>query len=421
MNIPLMITILVVLLILSAFFSASETAFTSFNRTRAKSMADDGNKKAARILRMAEKYDRLITAVLIGNNIVNIASTAIATVLFTHLWGEDRGALLSTVIMTVLVLVFGEICPKSIAKERPEKFAMAVAPVLKFIMAVLTPLVFIFVGIKKLLSRLFFKEGEEEDFAITESEILTFVEEAEQEGGIDEQESELIKSAIEFNDLNAEDILTPRVDVVAIPLDTSSDDIEVIFADCGFSRLPVYEDSVDNIIGILHQKDFYKNPHKTVAELMQKPTFITPNMKIGDLLRLLQQTKSHMAIIADEFGGTLGIVTMEDILEELVGDIWDEHDEVVEEFTVLGDNLYRIDATAELDDMFEFLGLEEIESESTTVSGWVVSALEKIPEVGDTFESDRLAVKVTETDSRRVLSIEVSVLPDLQEEDEEDE
>ncbi len=420
MNIPLMITVLVILLIMSAFFSASETAFTSFNRTRVKSMADDGNKKAARILRMSEKYDRLLTAILIGNNIVNIASTTIATVLFTYLW-KDHGALISTVVMTLVVLIFGEVCPKSIAKERPEKFAMAVAPILTFIMTILTPLVLIFVGIKKLLSRIFIRKGEEEEFSITESEILTFVEEAEQEGGIDEQESELIKSAIEFNDLNAEDILTPRVDIVAIPIDASEDDIEVIFADCGFSRLPVYEDTVDNIIGILHQKDFYKNSHKPISELMQKPTFIAPNMKVGDLLRFLQEEKTHMAIIADEFGGTLGIVTMEDILEELVGDIYDEHDEVIEEFTVIGENLYRVDATAELDDMFEFLGLEEIESESTTVSGWVVSALEKIPEVGDSFESDGLAVKVTETDSRRVLAIEVSVLPDPEDEDEDEE
>ena len=420
MNIPLMITVLVILLIMSAFFSASETAFTSFNRTRVKSMAEDGNKKAARILRMSEKYDRLLTAILIGNNIVNIASTTIATVLFTYLW-KDHGALISTVVMTLVVLIFGEVCPKSIAKERPEKFAMAVAPLLTFIMTVLTPLVFVFVGIKKLLSRVFIRKGEEEECAITESEILTFVEEAEQEGGIDEQESELIKSAIEFNDLNAEDILTPRVDIVAIPLDATQEDVEAIFADCGFSRLPVYEDTVDNIIGILHQKDFYKNSHKPIAELMQKPTFIAPNMKIGDLLRLLQEEKTHMAIIADEFGGTLGIVTMEDILEELVGDIWDEHDEVVEEFTAIGENLYRVDATAELDDMFEFLGLEEIESEYTTVSGWVVSALEKIPEVGDSFESDGLAVKVTETDSRRVLAVEVSVLPDSENDGEEEE
>ncbi len=420
MNTPILITVLVILLLFSAFFSSTETAFTSLNRTRLKSLADEGSKKARRVLRMSENYDHLISAILVGNNIVNIASASLATILFVENFnmGTDNGTLWSTVVTTVFVLIFGEVCPKALAKERPEKYAMTVAPLLRPIITILMPFSLFFGLIKRGLSH-FFKH--EDECAITENEILTFVEEAEQEGGIDEQESELIKSAIEFNELNAEDILTPRVDVVALPIDAPADDVEAMFAECGFSRLPIYEDTVDNIIGVLHQKDFYKNPHKPITELMQKPTFIAPNMKIGDLLRLLQEEKTHMAVIADEFGGTLGIVTMEDILEELVGDIWDEHDEVVEEITPLGDNLYRVLGTSELENMFEFFGFEDIESESTTVSGWVVSALEKIPEVGDSFEADNLAVKVIETDSRRVLAIEVSVLePSKNEEDDTD-
>lgn len=416
-SIPLLITVLVILLGLSAFFSASETAFTSYSRTRMKSMAEDGKRKAVRVLRLTDNYDKLLSTILIGNNIVNITSTSLATILFINLMtDQDMGTLVSTVVMTLAVLTFGEILPKAIAKEHPEGFSMTVAPIFSFLTALFTPLVLLFVGLKKLITC----RSKKEECAITESEILTFVEEAEQEGGIDEQESELIKSAIEFNDMDADEILTPRVDVVGIPIDADIATIEGTFAESGFSRLPVYEESIDNIVGVLHQKDFFNDRRKPLTELMQKPTFVTPNMKIGDVLRQLQQAKTHMAIIADEFGGTLGIVTMEDILEELVGEIWDEHDEVVEEFVALEGGKYRILCSADLDKMFELFEIDT-ESESSTVSGWVVENLGKIPEVGDTFESDALAVTVTETDSRRALEIEVTVMERGEDGEDEDE
>ena len=416
-SIPILVIVLVILITLSAFFSSSETALTSYSRTRMKSMAEDGNKKAKRVLHLTENFDKLLSTILIGNNIVNITSTSLATILFVNAleMGTDKGTLVSTVVMTVLVLAFGEIMPKAIAKEHPESFSMAVAPIYIFLTKLFTPLVLLFVLPKKLVMR----KKKKEEATITESEILTFVEEAEQEGGIDEQESELIKSAIEFNDMLAEDILTPRVDVIGVSADADIATVEATFAESGFSRLPVYEESIDNIVGVLHQKDFIGNRRKPLSELMQKPTFIAPNMKIGDLLRQLQQVKSHMAIVADEFGGTLGIITMEDILEELVGEIFDEHDEVVEEFVKLEDDRYRIICSADLDKMFELFDIDA-ESEASTVSGWVVANLGKIPDVGDTFEADSLAVVVTKTDSRRVLEIEVTVLESEDEGDEDE-
>ena len=383
------ITLLVVLLILlfcSAFFSATETAFSSLSRIRLKNMAGQGSRRAALTLRLAEQYDELLSTILVGNNLVNIASTAIATVLFTRSLGEGMGPTVSTAVMTVLVLVFGEVGPKSLAKEVPEAFAMRAAPVVRVLMVLLGPVNFLFSKFKAGLQRLFKVHG---DRAVTDSELLTLVEEASQEGGIDAQESAMLRNVIEFDDIQAIDIMTPRVEVEALPADATPEEIAARFRETGYSRLPVYEDTIDSIIGVLHEKNFYNADPAARADLrsLLKPAeFIPPSMKISDLLRLLQQHKLHLAVIVDEFGGTEGVVTLEDVIEELVGEIWDEHDEIQqEEFRALGPDTVQVQGGAPLDDLLERFSLPQEETEASTVNGWVTQHLQKIPQAGDSF------------------------------------
>ena len=397
------------LILLSAFFSATETAFTSFNRVRLKNLAEDGNQRAAKVLALADNYDKLLSTILIGNNIVNIASASLATVLFTLSFG-DAGVTISTAAMTVLVLIFGEISPKSLAKDAPEKFAMFAEPIIHAFLVVLTPVNFLFTQWKKLLSKLFRVSAKQ---GVTEGELMTMVDEVENEGVIDEHEGELIRSAIEFNDLEAEDILTPRVDIVAVEEQDTMQEIAEVFDANGFSRLPVFRDTVDQIVGVIHEKDFsrlYRSGKTDLQEIMQKVVCVPEHMKISHLLRQLQQEKIHIAVVVDEFGGTSGIVTLEDILEELVGEIWDEHDEVVEEFCKVGAHEYRISCSASLEDLFELFQIEDDETDSSTVSGWVIEQLGKLPQVGDRFTYERLEVEVTKTEARRAVEIRVKVL-----------
>ncbi len=419
-HIPTLIA-MVILVAFSGFFSASETAFTSLNQIRVKLLAEDGSKRAKLVLKLADQYDTLLSSILVGNNIVNITLSTIATVLFMSLFVKN-GATISTVITTAVVLVFGEISPKMLAKASPERFAFAVAPLLQLIIWILTPVNLIFNLWRKLLGVIFRLKP---DTGYTEEDLLTIVEEAAQEGGIDDEESELIRSAIEFNDLEAIDIFTPRVNITGIEKGTPLDKIGDIFLESGFSRLPVYEDTIDNIVGVLHHQDYYRLLARSEGDLdavLSAPVFITRNSKVSDLLKLFQKTKSHMAVIADEFGGTVGIVTMEDVLEELVGEIYDEHDEVVQEITPLGENRYRILCASDIDKMLELFDMEEDEeSTATSVGGWVLEQCSQIPSEGDTFTADGLHVLVTKTDMRRVLEIEVERLPEEEDGDEKSE
>lgn len=397
------IILMAVMLIMSAYFSATETAFSSLNKTRIKTMAEEGNKRAELAWRLSEKYDKLISTILIGNNIVNIAVSSVATVFFIKHFG-DIGATLSTVVITVAVLIFGEISPKSIAKDCPEKFAMFSAPIIRILIFILTPVNFLFSLWKKLLSKLF---KVEENKKMSQAELLMFVDEVEQEGSIDESSGDLLRNAIEFKERKAEDILTHRIDIEAVETDAEKGEIAKKFSDTKFSRLLVYEDSVDNIVGIIHQKDFYTDGSITkssVKEIMTAPLFIHKTEKIDVLLNKLQNHKSHIAVVLDEFGGTLGIVTMEDILEELVGEIWDEHDEVVDMFENIGENLFRVDCAADVE---EFCERFEVEIEESSISSWIVEQLGEIPELGDRFKFEHLSVTVAEIDSHRVTKIDV--------------
>lgn len=404
-----MIAALVILVILSAFFSATETAFTSLNRIRLKSRADSGNKRAALTLRIAEDYDKLLSTNLIGNNIVNISASTVGTVLFTKLF-LDYGPLVSTVVLTVVILVFGEISPKSMAKENAEAFAMFAAPIMRVLMTVLAPVNYLFAQWKKLLSRIFRKSEEE---GITEEELITMVDQAENEGGLDQHEGQLIRSAIEFNDLEVEEILTPRVDIVAAEDTATMDEIAAIFAENGYSRLPIYHDTIDNIIGVIHEKDFHAaryHGQEDVSAIVSNVLYTTGSTKISDLLRILQRAKAHMVIVVDEYGGTEGLCTLEDIVEELVGEIWDEHDEVIEEFKKQSDGSYLISCNANLTDLYDLFSLKG-ERDCTTVSGWVMEEIGRVPEEGDHFVYENLDVTVTRVDHRRVLEIRVVVLP----------
>jgi CBS domain containing-hemolysin-like protein len=390
---------------MSGFFSATETAFSSFNTIKIKHLANEGNKRAQTALKLSDNFEKLITTILIGNNIVNIAAASIATVLFVKYWG-DAGVTISTAVMTTIVLIFGEITPKSIAKRIPEKFALTVTPIIIFFSWILLPLSFIFGNIQRLIKKMFKFENES---SITEEELLTYVSEVQSEGGINENEGELIRSVIDFDDLKVEEIFTPRVNVIAISENDDYKKITQTFKHSGYSRLPVYDSSIDHIVGIINHKDFYnlvlleKQPLDTI---IKSPVFVTEYMKVSNLLDLLKENKAHMAIVKDEFGGTLGIVTMEDILEEIVGDIWDEHDEIIEQFIELSDKKFRVKGNADLEDIFDKLGIKHI-PDFATVNGWVLDQLGRIGHINDEFYYKDLRVKVVSADTKKVLEVEI--------------
>lgn len=412
---------MVVLLILSAYFSATETAFTSLNRIKIKNMADDGNRKARKVLDLVEHFDKVLSTILIGNNIVNIANTAIATVFFVSLYGS-YGPTVATVVMTVTVLIFGEISPKNLAKDNPESFAMFAAPILSVLMVVFAPFNWIFSQWKKLLDVIFKKR---DDSGITEDELITMVEEAETAGSLESDQSELIQNAIEFEALKAEDVLTPRVEIEAIDIESTEDEIAEQFLKTGFSRLPVYKDDLDTILGVLNQKDFHNyiyHKDKTVSDFIKPVVFCGESMSAAVLLKRMQKEKCQIAIVVDEYGGTTGLVAMEDILEELVGEIYDEHEEVEsQEITRLQNGTYRVLASANVEKMFDYFDDEDEESEATTVNGWVVRLIDKLPEAGDTFKytSNKKIYtgKVTKADDRKALEVIIRVedLPDEKE------
>ncbi len=409
-----MIVALLALVAMSGYFSATETAFTSLNRIRLKNKADNGDRRAARTLKIAEDYDRLLSTILIGNNIVNNVATTIGAVLFIKLIDDVRGPTVSAAVLTVVILIFGEVSPKSLAKENPETWAMFATPLLRLFMLVLTPLNFLFTQWKKLLSLVFRNDGGD---GITEEELVGMVDQAENEGGLDQHESNLIRNAIEFNDLEVSEILTPRVDLVAIEDDYSMEQVAALFVESGYSRLPIFHDNIDNIVGVVHEKDFYAARYRgetDINKLKSPVLYTTGNTKISELLRILQKNKAHMAIVVDEYGGTEGIATLEDIVEELVGEIWDEHDEVIELIHKREDDSYLISCSAALDDLYDLFSIKG-ECDAATISGWVLEQVGRVPEVGDHFEAEGLDVTVTQVEHRRVLEIRVMKLPESEE------
>ena len=413
------IIIMAVCLIMSAYFSATETAFSTMSKTRLKTLAEKDNKRAALAVKLSDKYDKLLSSILIGNNIVNILLASLGTIVFIGLLkDEEIGSTVSTAVITVVVLLVGEITPKTAAKNRPEKFAMFSAPIIQFIIWILTPISFLFNLWQSLVNKIFRKD---EDSKTSQEELLMIVDEVEQEGSIDNDEGDLLRNAIEFTERKAEDILTHRVDLEGVPRDATKEEVAELFAETRFSRLLVYEDSIDKITGVIHLKDFYTKDgiiEEPLESIITPPVYIHKTEKINELLKVLQTNKSHIAIVLDEYGGTLGIVTMEDILEELVGDIWDEHDEVVEEIVMLDETTYRVDCNTSLNTFCDEFDVD-IESESaTSISGWLMEELDKLPVVGDSFSFEHLDIQVTETDDHRPTYIRV-IVNEIKDEDED--
>lgn len=412
------ILIIVICVFLSAYFAATETAFSTFNRIRVKNMAEKGDKKAILALKLSEDYDSLISAILIGNNIVNILASSMGALLFANLiHNNELSSAVNTAVLTVVILIFGEISPKTIAKNNPERFVLFSAPIINFVRVILFPFISIFNGWQKLLAKIF-KNNDGQ--GMTEEELISIIEEAEEDGDIDKEESNLIKSAIEFGDLEVGDIFTPRIDITALPVGASKETVAKVFAESGYSRLPVYDESIDNIVGILYYKDFYTVAYKAnvpLHEIIKPVIYVATTQPVNELMKELQEKQLHMAIVTDEFGSTAGIVTLEDILEEIVGEIWDEHDEIIEEIKEVGDKEYIVSGKANIESLFSALDLDR-EVDSVTVGGWAMEVLGKIPEVGDSFEEYGIAVEITEMDGRRVDS--VHILDKRNEESDED-
>ena len=404
---------IILLTLCSTFFSATETAFSSASKIKLKNMAADDNKRAAQALKLAEDFDRLITAVLVGNTIANIVMTSVATVYGIKTWGDRIGPTIATVIVTLLILTLGEISPKIIAREYAEEVALFLTPMVRALIFILRPLTIVFEGLKVFLKKVFGRKQEPE---FSEDELLTIVEEAEAGGAIGEEQSELIANAIEFNDTEAIDILTPRVDIVAIERGTPVAEIKNVFRESGLSRLPVYEDDLDNIIGVINQKDLYNNNVKSIKEtesIIKPVAYVSENLKASVLLKKMQAKRTHIAIVVDEYGGTTGLVTLEDIIEEIVGDIYDEHDAVqLRDVRPSGKDAYLVAGGANLEDFFDMFD-EEIECDATTVNGWVMIELDRLPKVGDTFDYESkhkiFHVKVTKADARRALMTRIQV------------
>ncbi len=402
---------IIVLIVFSAFFSATETAYSSLNRARLKIRADSGKKSAVLAYKLSDNYDKLLSTILIANNIVNILIATISAMYFSQLiaGNESLATTVATAVSTVALLIFGEITPKMLAKEFAESFACYSSYLIGFFMIVLYPLNLVFSGWKLLLKKLFRFKNQD---VITEEELLNYVEEANEDGTLDNSETELISSAIEFNDAEVGDILVPRVQMVAIDIDTPMSEIKKLFFDNGFSRLPVYKGTIDSIIGMIHEKDFFEaleKGAKNISGIVTSIAIATENMKISVLLRSMQRQQVHIAVVIDEYGGTLGLVTLEDILEELVGEIWDEHDEVVDYFNKISDDEYTVDGNAEKEDFFELFGISDEESDANTVGGWITEKCGDIPPLNYKFDFDNLEIEITKRSIKKVLEIKVKI------------
>lgn len=411
-----MIIVLLILMVLSALFSSSETAFASVNKIRLKAMADQGDKRAATALRVAERYEDALTAILVGNNIANIGSSSLATVLFTQ-WIGDAGAAIATVVMTILVLTFCEVLPKSYAKSHAESLALRFAAALSGFIVLMTP----FVKIFNLMSLAF--KPKTEAPSVTEDELKYIIDEIEEEGVLEEQESDLVISALQFDETTVNDILIPRVKVVGVSSEATMDEICEMFLHSHFSRFPVYEKSMDNIIGMITSRDFFRLEHGmygSISDILQDVIYIPATKPISDSLKEMQRSKTHMAVIVDQYGGTKGIVTLEDIIEELVGDIYDESDEIVHEFVRTAPHTYTVIGTFSISDMRQALEEDDIPSQipeaaSTSVGGWVTELLGHIPHVGETVQVGAFQFKVLETDNQSVTKIQLNVIPNEKE------
>ncbi len=416
------IVLIIVLVVLSAFFSATETSLSSVNRIRLKSMADGGNRAAARTIRILDKYDKALTTILIGNNIVNIACSSIATMLAIDLVGEKYGSLVSTIATTLIVLTFGEIIPKSMAKDFAEPFAMFASGALSVLMVIFTPFAAFFIMLKGLVSKLFRRK---ETVSMTEEELKVIIDETVDEGVLETQEGNLVRSALEFDEITVDEIITPRVRITAVEKTEDAETVRRKFLSEEYSRMPVYDRTLDNIIGIITEKEFFKRYEKnqdfTVESIMQETLYLPQMQKLSEVFRTMQKQKCHMCVVLDQHGGTLGIVTMEDILEELVGEIWDESDEVKSPVTMVGNGVFEVYGDVSLNSLRRFFEARDIsadiESEAHTVAGWVLGLFGSIPKNGDVTETDEFRITILEAADLRVNRIRIEIKSSQKDED----
>ena len=429
------IIVIFIMVLFSAFFSASEISFNASNKMRLKKSAEAGSKTAALAYKISENFTSALSAILIGNNLANIAASTAATVITMSLLlrvgagsSDSLASLIATVVMTFIILIFGEIVPKIVAKNNADTTVLWFAYPIRILTYILYPIVWLVMGLVKLLSKIWGKDSEEGP-TVTEEELSSIIDTVEEEGVIDEDKGDLLQSTLEFRDTTVEEIMTPRIDMLAFDIQDDPEEIRKIIEGSHFSRIPVYEDSIDDIIGILYLNHYYRQaidtpviPTDTIRSMLMEPCFLHKTMKLPAALTVLRERKTHIAIIVDEFGGTLGIVTMEDILEELVGDIWDETDEIVPEFVKTGENTYEVSGDMNIDDFFSEIEYEprDFECEYTTMGGWAIERLDADPHVGDSFtdedETHTLYVVVSEMDDMRVTKLTILV---KQREDEE--
>lgn len=406
-----LLVIMCVFLLFSAFFSAAETAFSAVNKTHLKALAEDNNKRAVKTLKLVEDYDKLISTILIGNNIVNIALASTSALLFVKIFANnhDLGATLSSVFATIVVLIFGEVTPKTITIDHPSKVALFTTPLISIMEKIFTPLTFFFSQWKKIIFLFVGRDNSEEK--MSQQELMILLNDVQNDGTIDENEGELLKNALDFGDTEVQDILTHRVDIKAISKDATKEEIIKTFDKTQMSRLVVYNQNIDKIIGILHLKDLYQNGKVTgqpIEELLTKPIFSHPSEKIDDLLRKMQKEKAHLSIVVDEYGGTFGLVTIEDILEELVGDIWDENDEVENDFTKLDDKNYIVNGKTNFEDFCDYFNLKA-KSGSTSVGGWIMEKMGKIPTQNESFKYNQMTVTVEKVSDNRIKKVKITL------------
>lgn len=415
------VIIIIILVFLSAFFSAAETAFTSANRIRLKYMHEEGSKGAGCALKVIEKYDKCLTTILVGNNIVNIGTSSLATLLCVNLFG-DRGPVIATAATTIIVLIFGEITPKTIAKGNAEAMSIFFGRILSGLMFILTPISAVFLLIQKGATRLFNKKSE---VTVTEQELMHIIDEIEDEGVLEAQESTLVRNALEFDETTAEQIMQPRVNVVGVDLYDSNEEIMELFKSEAYTRLPVYEKSLDHIVGVISYRDFtqkmMEDPHFSLSEIISDIMYIPSLMHISELLKRMQKEKEHIAVVVDQYGGTAGIVTMEDVLEELVGEIWDENDEVFMPVRFLSDNTFIVSGEVSKVDFnryFESRDMDyEINGDFNTVGGWVFELFGRIPSPGDKIETDEFDITVQDLNERRIGNLKFVIKPPRDNED----
>ncbi|KXG42515.1 hemolysin family protein [Tepidibacillus infernus] len=405
------IALLTLLLLLSAFFSGSETAYSSLNKIRVKNYAEENRKGAKNALYISVHFDKTLSTILVGNNIVNIAAATITTKITTDLFNGNTALVISTIVITVLILIFGEILPKSFAKEYAESFALAVSGVLKFLILLFTPVTWLFLQLKKAISRMM---GEKETIpSVTEDEIKTMIDIGEEEGTIDKSEKELVHSALDFNDILVREILKPRIDIVAVEVNNPIEVIKQTFMTERYSRIPVYDGNIDHVIGILSERDFYsallQEKKVNIRSLLRKPTFVVGTMKISSLLSELQRSKTHMAIVVDEYGGTDGLITMEDILEEIVGEIWDEHDEKESFMDKLDNHTYIFSADFPIDDFSQIVNIRKPDTIAHSIGGWMVEQLQHMPKVGEKIVYEHVEIVIEEMERLRIKKVKVDV------------